>query len=188
MWRLTKAMTEMKCEHWTKRWDWSSCTKLALSASWTHGMVAQSIRVSERNSVVVGSNPTQSNFLWLLQKSFSAEYHIYIYIYLYIYIYIYIYRYIYIYIWYSALKDFWSSHRKLDWVGFEPTTTELRSDTLMDWATMPWVQLALRANFVQLLQSHLFVQCSHFISVIAFVSRHICFKQNLAQVTTLVAE
>ena len=100
----------------------------------------------------------------------------------------YIYIHIYIIIWYSALKDFWSSYRKLNWVGFEPTTTELRSDTLMDWATMPWIQLALRANFVQLLQSHLFVQCSHFISVIAFVSRHICFKQNLAQVTTLVAE
>ena len=34
---------------------------------------------------------------------------------------------------------------------------------------------ALRANFVQLLQFHLFVQRSHFISAIAFVSRHVCF-------------
>ena len=39
MWRLTKAKTEMKCEHWTKRWNWSSYTKLALRASWTHGLI-----------------------------------------------------------------------------------------------------------------------------------------------------
>ena len=63
MWRLTKAMTEMKCEHWAKKWNWSSCTKLALSASWTHVLIAQSVRASERNSVVGGSNPTQANFL-----------------------------------------------------------------------------------------------------------------------------
>ena len=51
-----------------KWWMWSSCTKLALSASWTHGLIAQSVRVSERNLVVVGSNPTQANFLYLLQR------------------------------------------------------------------------------------------------------------------------
>ena len=79
-------------------------------------------------------------------------------------------------------------YRKLAWVGFEPMTTEFRSDALTDWAIRPWVQLALRANFVQLLQFHLFVQCSRFISAIAFVSRHICFKRNLAQVITLAAE
>ena len=28
----------------------------------------------------------------------------------------------------------WSSFRKLAWVGFEPTTTELRSDSLIEWA------------------------------------------------------
>ena len=28
-----------------------------------HGLIAQSDRASERNSVVVGSNPTQANFL-----------------------------------------------------------------------------------------------------------------------------
>ena len=27
--------------------NWSSCTKLALSASWTHGLIAQSVRASE---------------------------------------------------------------------------------------------------------------------------------------------
>ena len=47
--------------------NWKSCTKLALSASWTHGLIAQSVRASERNSVVVGSNPTKADFLWLLQ-------------------------------------------------------------------------------------------------------------------------
>ena len=60
---MTKAMAEMKREHWTKRRNWSSCTKLALTVSWTHGLIAQSVRASERNSVVVDSNPTQANFL-----------------------------------------------------------------------------------------------------------------------------
>ena len=46
-----------------KRLNWSSCTKLALSASWTHDLIAQSVRASERNLVVAGSNPTQANFL-----------------------------------------------------------------------------------------------------------------------------
>ena len=58
MWRLTKAKTKMKPEHWTKRWNWSSCTKLALRASWTHGLIIPSVRASKQNSVVVGSNPT----------------------------------------------------------------------------------------------------------------------------------
>ena len=48
----------------------------------------------------------------------------------------------------------WSSYRKLAGVGFEPTTTEFRSDPLTDWAARPWVKLAHRANFVQLLQFH----------------------------------
>ena len=85
-------------------------------------------------------------------------------------------------------RIFRSSYRKLALVGFEPTTTEFRLNALSDWAIRPWVQLALRANFVQLLQFHLLVQCSHFISAIAFVSHHICLKGNLAQVITLAAE
>ena len=48
----------------------------------------------------------------------------------------------------------WSSYRKLPWVGFEPTTTGFHLDALTDWAIRPWVQLAIRANFVQLLQFH----------------------------------
>ena len=114
-------------------------------------------------------------------------YAMYIYIHdMYIHIYT-IYVYIY-YICYSPLKDFRSSCRKLTWVGFEPTTTEFHSGALTNWAIRPQVQLAHRANFVQLLQLHLFVQCSHFISSIAFVSRHNCFKQNLTQVITLLVE
>ena len=48
----------------------------------------------------------------------------------------------------------WSSYRKLAWVGFEPRTAEFRSDALTDWAIRPWVQLTLRASFVQLIQFH----------------------------------
>ena len=48
----------------------------------------------------------------------------------------------------------WSSYRKLAWIGFEPTTTEFCSDAVTDWAIKPWVQLTLRANFIQLLQFH----------------------------------
>ena len=71
---------------------------------------------------------------------------------------------------------------------FEPTTSEFCSDALIDWDNRPCVQLALRTNFLQLLQFHLFVHCSRFILVFAVVSRHICFKRSLAQLITLVAE
>ena len=66
MWRLTKAMTKMKLEHWTKRWNWSWCRKLALSAIWAHGLIAQQLRASKRDSVVVGSN----HFLQLLLNTY----------------------------------------------------------------------------------------------------------------------
>ena len=98
-----------------KQWNWSNCTKLALSAIWTH---AQSVRVSERNSVVVSSNiPLRLTLSSYFKEFFSGEYHIYIYyiyyiyilyipyilyiyisIYLYIYISIYLYLYLYIFI------------------------------------------------------------------------------------------
>ena len=41
---------------------------LAMVASWTYGLVAQSVRAWERNSLVVGLNPTQANFQELLQR------------------------------------------------------------------------------------------------------------------------
>ena len=58
------------------------------------------------------------------------------------------------YIWYSPLRILGSSYRKLAWLGFEPTTTEFRSDALTDWGIRPWVQLVLKARFVQPLQFH----------------------------------
>ena len=48
----------------------------------------------------------------------------------------------------------WRSYRKLSWLRFEPTTTEFCLDAQHNWAIRPWVQVALRANFVQLLQLH----------------------------------
>ena len=69
-----------------------------------------------------------------------------------------------------------SSHRKLTWVGFETKTTELCSDALTERAIRQAVQLALRANSVQLIQFDLFVSCSRFISTIVFIRRHVCFK------------
>ena len=81
-----------------------------------------------------------------------------------------------------------SNNRKVAWVGFEPTTTEFRSDALPNWAIKSWVQLGLRGIFVQLLLFDLVVQCSHLISAMVFVSRHISCKTNLAQVITLAAE
>ena len=45
----------------------------------------------------------------------------------------------------------------------------------------PWVQLALRVNFVQLVQFHLFVQCSRFIQIFGMcISYHLIFcHENL---------
>ena len=38
---------------------------------------AQSIKELDQNSVVVASNPTDANFLYVLLKSSSGEYHMY---------------------------------------------------------------------------------------------------------------
>ena len=46
-----------------KRWNRSSYTKFPMSVSWNHGLIAQTVRVSEQNSVVVGWNLNQANFL-----------------------------------------------------------------------------------------------------------------------------
>ena len=85
MWRLTKAIVEMKREHWTKISNWSNCTKFAaVSASWTHCLIAQ---------WVTG--------LW---TEFSGI-HIYICTYIYICVCIYIYTYIHIYIYRPIWKE-----------------------------------------------------------------------------------
>ena len=44
------------------------------------------------------------------------------------------------------------SYRKLVWVGFKPRTATFHSDALTNWAIRPWIQPAVRANFVQLFQ------------------------------------
>ena len=81
----------------------------------------------------------------------------------------YIYTYIYgIHHW----RIFRSSYRKLAWVGFEPTTTEFRSDALTDWAIRPWVQLALRANLYS------------YSSFISLFSVHVSFRSLPSSVTT----
>ena len=58
----------------------------------------------------------------------------------------------------------WSSYTKSAWVGFEPTTTEFRSDALTNRGIKPWVQLAFRANFVDLPQFHLLVSVRFYFS------------------------
>ena len=72
----------------------------------------------------------------------------------------------------------WSSYRKLAWVGFEPTTTEFRLDALTEWAISPWVQLALRANFVQLFQFHRLLSVTfHFGYYLFFIYVFICISK-----------
>ena len=71
----------------------------------------------------------------------------------------------------------WSSYRKLAWVGFEPTTSEFRSDALTDWAIRLWLQLTLRANFVHLFQFHrLFSVTFHFGCLPLSVARFILIE------------
>ena len=73
--------TEIKPEHWTKRWNWSSCTNLALRVPWTHGLIAQSVRVSEGNQWSWVQIPLRPTFYSYFSKSCSDEYHTCIYIY-----------------------------------------------------------------------------------------------------------
>ena len=83
------------------------------------------------------------------------------------------------------LRILWSSYRKLTWAGFEPTTTELHSDALTDWAIRPWVNsyseptLCSYSNFIV-------CSVSGFILAIAFVRRHICFNRSFLEVITWV--
>ena len=49
-------------------WHWTNdeigvAVQSWLSGSWTHGLIAQSAKVYEQNSVIVDSNPTQADFL-----------------------------------------------------------------------------------------------------------------------------
>ena len=74
---IDEGKSRNEIRHWTDRWNWISCTKLALSVSWAHDLIAESIRPSERNSVVVGSNPFWPTFYSYFKESFSGECHMY---------------------------------------------------------------------------------------------------------------
>ena len=63
--------------YWTNRWNWSSCTKLALSASWTHGLWSW-VQIPLRSTFYATlKNPSALNTIYI-------EIDIYIHIYLYI--------------------------------------------------------------------------------------------------------
>ena len=57
-------------------------------------------------------------------------------------------------------RIFRASNRKLSCMGLEATITKLCLDALTNWAIRPEFQIALRTNFVQLVQSFIF--CSIF--------------------------
>ena len=72
MWLTTKTLIKSNLEtekqpKWNiklnKGLNLSRCTKLAVNASWNLGMIAPSVSLSDWNSVVMWSNPTQANFL-----------------------------------------------------------------------------------------------------------------------------
>ena len=63
MLRLTKAVAKIKCDTEENDEIRVSIKKLAMSASRTHGLIAQTVIALEQNSVVVGSNATHVNFL-----------------------------------------------------------------------------------------------------------------------------
>ena len=95
MWWLTKAMVEMKCEPWKKRWNWSSSTKLALSTSWTHDLIAQSVRGIQWLWVQIPlrptfnsyfKNPSVMNTMNLTPPLTAIWKTVYVYVYIYIYI------------------------------------------------------------------------------------------------------
>ena len=55
--------------HWTRNEIWVSVQSwLWVRLSWTHGLIAQLVRVSQQNSVIMGSISTQANFLRLPQR------------------------------------------------------------------------------------------------------------------------
>ena len=80
-----------------------------------------------------------------------------------------------------------SSYRMLAQVAFEPTTTEFGSDDLTDWAIRPWDQLALRVNFVQLLQHYTYT--TNDLQAITFQSLHYTYttyiESNKFSISTL---
>ena len=56
-------MARLQLNHGCRVITRMSLLRMSLHVIYTHGLIAQSFRASERNSVVAGSNPTQANFL-----------------------------------------------------------------------------------------------------------------------------
>ena len=79
-------------------------------------------------------------------------------------------KYFTIYLWYSPLKN---------------SITEFRWGVLTGWVIRSWVQLALRANFVQLLQFHLLFSVRFYFGYCLRRSPHL-FKRSIAEVITWV--
>ena len=87
---------------------------------------------------------------------------------------------------YSPLKDFYMQLKKSAWMRFKPTITYFSLDVLksLSYHTISLTQSQLyRATLISSL-----VQCSNFISAIAFVCLHICRNQNFRQVITWVRQ
>ena len=69
-WRLTKAIAETKSTL-NKCWNWSSCTKLALSARWTHNLIARPVRPSDQLSMTNSNNPSVVNTICISSFLFA---------------------------------------------------------------------------------------------------------------------
>ena len=80
----------------------------------------------------------------------------------------------------------WISYKMLAWVGFEPTTNEFCLDGLTNWAIRPWVELVLRANFVQVFWFHPFFQCEVFFRLLLSSLPTFVFIWSLLEVITWV--
>ena len=86
-----KAIAEMKSDsEQIMKLEWLYQVGSECQLNW-YDMVWEliQVRASERNSMILGSNPTSADFLSFYsyyRESFGSEYHICLYIYLYIYI------------------------------------------------------------------------------------------------------
>ena len=80
---LKKNSNEKKYGDWSRQWPkwnmtlnkrshWSSSTKLALSATWTHGLIAQSVTVSKWNSLIVSKESHSGLFSIATSKNTSV--------------------------------------------------------------------------------------------------------------------
>ena len=79
--KINVATDKGKLPEWNmtlnKGWNWSGCTKFALSASWTHGLIAQSV---ERLSRIQWSRvqiPLRPTFYSYFKESVNGEYNMY---------------------------------------------------------------------------------------------------------------